>query len=205
MNILHKKLATTAVMSLALLGSGITGSAYADQSKQGSEKAAYEDSKMKDAWLHGKLETAYTLNSHLNPFRIDTEVKDGVAYLSGDVESDIDKELAAKVAMSIEGIRDVKNSLSVKPDIDKTQVAETEDGKRTTAQAISDATTTAVVKSKLLVNQNTKGLAIDVDTHNKVVTLSGKVDSSEEKELAELVAKEVDDVLDVENNLIVSR
>ena len=71
------------------------------------------DHKLKDAWLDGKLEVAYALNRHLNPFRIDTKVENGVAYLSGTVESEIDKDLAEQVALSIKGITRIENRLTV--------------------------------------------------------------------------------------------
>ena len=83
--------------------------AVAGETEQAREE--YTDSRMKDAWLDGRLETAYLLNRHLNSFTIDTKVKDGVAYLSGTVEYDIDKDLAQQVALGIEGINEVENEL----------------------------------------------------------------------------------------------
>jgi osmotically-inducible protein OsmY len=60
-----------------------------------------------------------------------------------------------------------------------------------------------MVKSKLLWNGSTSGLEIDVDTHNDVVTLSGDVDSAQEKALAGQVAETTEDVRSVENQLSV--
>ena len=66
-----------------------------------------------------------------------------------------------------------------------------------------DATTTAAVKSRLIANTNTKCLQIDVDTRNDVVTLSGRVATGEQKELAEQIAGNTRDVDSVRNLLVV--
>ena len=68
---------------------------------------------------------------------------------------------------------------------------------------VDDATTTAAVKSQLIRNNNTKGLQIDVDTRDDVVTLSGRVATAEEKALAEEITRHTSDVADVRNNLVV--
>ncbi|MFC6669947.1 BON domain-containing protein [Marinobacterium aestuariivivens] len=52
-------------------------------------------------------------------------------------------------------------------------------------------------------NRNTGGLAIDVDTRNAVVTLSGSVKSDAEAELAGRIAQNTRGVSSVENQLTV--
>lgn len=74
-------------------------------------------------------------------------------------------------------------------------------GHRTAGETISDASITASVKTRLLADQRTDGLKIDVDTQSGVVYLSGEVKSSEEVALAESIAQRVDGVASVENNL----
>jgi hyperosmotically inducible periplasmic protein len=156
--------------------------------------------KIEDAWIDGSIETAFLFNTHLNNFKIDTDVNDGVVTLSGTVESDIDRDLAEEIAKGVEGVSQVNNQLVV-------GAVEPEDRDRAEAQSrdfrqwAEDATTTAEVKAKLLANDNTEGLAIDVDTRANVVTLTGKVDSKEEAQLAEQIADNVDGVAEVQNEL----
>lgn len=64
-----------------------------------------------------------------------------------------------------------------------------------------NATTTAVVKSRLLIDDQTQGLRINVDTRDHVVRLSGDVDSDAGRELAGQIAGNVDEVLRVQNDL----
>ncbi|MBA3564942.1 MAG: BON domain-containing protein [Gammaproteobacteria bacterium] len=156
-----------------------------------------EHSALKDAWLDGKLEAAYALNRHLNPFTIDTSVEDAMVVLSGHVESEIDRELAGDIAQNIEGVTAVRNDLIVQPGEPRTAAGR----ERTFAQRIDDATTTATVKSKLLIDGETQGLRLDVDTLDHVVTLSGDVDTAAESDLAEQIASNIDEVERVQNEL----
>lgn len=168
----------------------------------------------KDAWITGKVETVMLLNGHLNNFAIDTDTDNGKVTLTGAVESEVDRELAGALASGIEGVTSVDNQLVV--DSDKAMMASKERDKayegnqryedregRTFGTWVDDATTTAAVKSKLLANSETKGLEIDVDTRGDIVTLSGRVQSDEVKQLAQQIAKNTGDVADVRNNLVV--
>lgn len=156
----------------------------------------------KDAWIDGKLEAVYALNRHLSAFAIDTEVDQGVVRLTGRVPHDIDRDLAGELAKNIDGVVEVDNDLTVVTDAG---VAPKEGADRSFGAWIDDATTTASVKSRLLGNQNTAGMQIDVDTRGDVVTLSGEVASAEEKALAEELARSTGDVKDVRNQLVVRK
>lgn len=69
------------------------------------------------------------------------------------------------------------------------------------AQAVDDATITASVKSKLLADDQVKGTSINVDTSNGTVRLTGSVSSQAEIDRALQIARGVDGVKNVENNL----
>lgn len=155
---------------------------------------------LREARQEGSIWTAITLNRHLNPFTIDVDVENGTAILTGQVESDIDRDLAEQVALGIDGIEKVDNQLKVDAGTEPRQ-AGTE---RDLAQRIEDATLTATIKSKLLWNSNTEGMDVNVDTRGGVVTLKGEARSPEAKELAGRLASNTDGVSDVNNLLSVS-
>lgn len=190
---MNKRLST---VTLGTLASFTAFGALADSSTFQGEA--------RDAWITGKIESAYVLNGHLNPFAINTDVQNGVVHLHGTVASDIDRDLAGEIAEGVEGVSEVKNDLEV--DEAKATAAREQRpaGERDFGTWVDDATTTAVVKSKLLGNANTEGLKIDVDTNDDVVTLSGRVASDKEKQLAEEIAKNAGDVESVRNNLTVA-
>jgi osmotically-inducible protein OsmY len=161
---------------------------------------------VKDAWIDGKLEAVYALNRHLSALAIDTSVAQGVVQLTGEVHSDIDRDLAGELAKGIDGVVEVDNDLLVAPRADAGDASiPATAADRSFGVWIDDATTTASVKTKLLNNPNTGGLQIDVDTRGDVVTLSGEVGSAEESALAEGLARNTGDVKDVRNQLVVRK
>lgn len=66
---------------------------------------------------------------------------------------------------------------------------------------MGDAALTAKVKTALLADSDVKGLKIDVDTKDGVVTLSGEIDQKANVEKAETIAKGIDGVKSVDNRL----
>ncbi|MGV8919007.1 MAG: BON domain-containing protein [Pseudomonas sp.] len=149
-----------------------------------------------EARQEGSIWTAFALNRHLSPFNIDVHVENGTARISGKVENQVDRELAEQIALDTKGIEQVDNRLEVDPN-----VAAEPGTKANMAQRFDDATLTATVKSKLLWNSVTEALNIQVDSKNGVVTLKGRAQSADAKELAGSLASNTDGVTEV-NNLI---
>jgi osmotically-inducible protein OsmY len=166
--------------------------------------AADDSQPVKDAFITGKLEGTYLLNRHLNVFTIHPETTKGVVHLTGTVESEIDRDLAGELAKGIDGVVSVKNDLIVKAG-SRPAHGETDKTGRTFGAYVDDATTTAMVKLKLLGDPNIKGLKIAVETRGDVVTLSGKVGSAEQKQLAEQLARNTGDVKNVRNELVIDK
>lgn len=73
---------------------------------------------------------------------------------------------------------------------------------RTVGTFVDDATITARVKSGLVANDGLSALAIEVETHEGVVQLSGFVNTEDQIEVAEEIAERQKGVRDVENDLI---
>ena len=79
---------------------------------------------------------------------------------------------------------------------DKTKAAAKQSG-----EVVSDAAITSAVKTKLLGDPDVKGLNIDVDTSNGVVTLTGVVHTAAERTEALRLTRETNGVKNVKNNL----
>lgn len=157
---------------------------------------------VKDAYLKGKIVGALAFNPHVNAFDIDVKVNKGVASLGGTVDTEIERDLAVEIARGIKDVKDVRSDITVKAG---TRSARAESMRRSLGQKFDDAGTTASVKTKLLANQSTGGLVINVTTTNGVVVLSGSVKSDAEKDLAERIAGNTSGVLDVRNELVVAK
>lgn len=179
----------------------------ADRNTQAAEEKSenYGDkaqSALAEAWLDGKLDTTLLLMDEVDSFSIDSKVENGIAYLSGSVDSDIERDLAEEIALSVDGVESVENELEVKQDDEGKSDAPGADERF--RNAVKSAALTARIKSELLFNSNVSGLSIDIDSHKDNVTLNGSVDSELSKELAGKIAQNAAGEREVTNNLSIA-
>lgn len=151
---------------------------------------------VQDARLQGALQSALSLNRVLNPFRIEVTVNGANARLTGEVENNVERQLAEHVALATHGIEQVDNQLQINPALVERPLE-----LRAYAQRLEDATLAAVLRARLLWSRITEKAAIEVESREGVVTLRGKVDSAEAKELAGVLARTTEGVHLV-NNLV---
>ena len=151
---------------------------------------------VQDARLEGALQTALSLNEVLNPYAIHVEIDGARARLSGKVENQVERQLAGRVAQATRGIEAVDNQLVLDPDL-----AEQPADLRAYAKRLHDATLSAIVQARLLWSRATQNTDIEAQSREGVVTLRGRVDSVEAKELAGVIARMTDGVYLV-NNLV---
>jgi hyperosmotically inducible protein len=107
------------------------------------------------------------------------------------------KEGASKVG------EEIKEGADKVGDAAKRGADRAEDMAREGASKVGDAGLTAAVKAKMLADDDVRGLAIDVDTSNGVVTLTGNVKSATEKAEAVRIARGTDGVKSVNDNLTI--
>ncbi|MEL0640212.1 BON domain-containing protein [Pseudoalteromonas aliena] len=165
----------------------------------GAQASSWEN-ESKDAWIDGKAETVLLMNTNLNNFDINTDVKNGKVVLTGKVNSDLDKELAEELVISLDGVTDVDNNLTVVKDMD---AKTTDTDMDTDDNDLTDAKITTVITTRFLFNSEVDGTDIDVDTDKGVVKLKGSVESEAEKQLAVKIAKNAEDVRDVVDELTI--
>ncbi len=115
---------------------------------------------------------------------------------------------ALQIARNTRGVTDVIDKItissSVEPGATPTtgRFGETLPGPAA-PEVITDAGITAKVKTRLLADPDVSGLRIDVDTSDRIVTLTGTVSSASEKARALALAGKVDNVTRVEDRLTV--
>ena len=178
-----KRTLTAALISVALG----TASISAQASNEWEDEA-------RDAWIHGSAQTSLMLNTNLNAFRISSSVEDGVVTLEGEVQTSTDKALAEELVEGIDGVRSVNNNLEVREE-------DSDDDNGGMRQTLSDGRIFTVLKSRLLMSGDVSGRDIEVEVDNGVVTLSGDVKSSSERDLAIEKARNTNGVKDVRDNL----
>jgi osmotically-inducible protein OsmY len=118
---------------------------------------------------------------------IDVSTVDGVVTLSGTVDNLLTKERAAEIAANTVGVRAVVNLLTVRPQSEQTDLA------------LEQA-----VRAALLLGPATDSYEVDVSASEGQVTLTGAVQSWQEKRLSETVASSVAGVTDVTNEIQVA-
>ena len=152
-----------------------------------------------DAWLITKVKT--TLLYHRGVSAIKTEVlaKDGIVTLRGEAINAAQKNLATEYANDVEGVKSVKNEMTVVAPKEQT-IGEK---KEAMGESIDDASTTALVKSTLLHHRSTSALNTKVETKDGVVSLMGKAKNSAEKDLVTKIVSDVQGVKKVDNNMSV--
>jgi osmotically-inducible protein OsmY len=157
------------------------------------------DSAVGDSWVKSKLESSYALDDDLSALDIDTDVEGGHVTLSGTVATEDQRQMAEEVALGIEGVSAVDNQLMVAADAGTPEAVADDDS----GSAVGDAALTAKVKSMLIGDDTIEGTDIDVDTQGSVVTLRGRVSTEEQRTRALELAREVDDVQSVQDELVV--
>lgn len=156
---------------------------------------------LNDAWLDGKLATVIVLNEYLNPFKIETDVVNGKATLTGRVRTTVHKALASELALGVEGITDIDNQLVVtdSPSLGQRAVSTAED----VSGDMLDVSISAAVSTKLMLRSEVDSSGIDVSTDSKTVTLEGSVPNAVQRDMAEQIALNTFQVTAVVNQLAV--
>lgn len=66
-----------------------------------------------DAYIAGRLVTAYALSEQLSRFRLRVQVRDAIVSLSGTVEEEVQRDLARQIARDLDDVREVRCEIRV--------------------------------------------------------------------------------------------
>jgi hyperosmotically inducible periplasmic protein len=192
-HVLHN-LAFTGGIALAIAGIADTVAADLTENAKNEQVA--------DARRETQILTSFRMNRNLRAYDLTVLVDGDRAALGGAVESDAARDLAGQVAAGVHGVEAVDNRIR----IDASAVPRKRDGTeaRRADTRVEDATITAAVESMLSWNSHTEGLDAHVDTRNGSVTLAGSSISYAERDTAGLVARAIDGVVDVNNQLVLT-
>jgi osmotically-inducible protein OsmY len=132
------------------------------------------------------VETVLMREESVSWHLIDVHTKEGIVTLSGSVDNILAKERAASIAGRVKGVRSVLNNLTVEP------------VPRSDGEVYED------MMRALLEDPATEVYEVSPQVKDGVVTLTGTVDSWQEKRLCEQVAKGVKGVRDIQNKIEVA-
>lgn len=146
-----------------------------------------------DAVLTTKVKSAMLADDYVKSLDIKVETFKGDVMLSGFVDTQAQMDRSVEVAKAVMGVRNVNNKLSLK------------DGTQSVGNKIDDTVITASVKAAMLADSIMKSREVSVVTMKGEVQLSGYVDSETQMSHATDVAKTVEGVVSVVNNMSVKK
>ena len=145
---------------------------------------------MDDSSITAKVKAALVDHESIKSTDISVKTDNKVVTLSGFVESQTQAEEAVKVAKGVEGVSSVSDKLHVR------------DSKESSVKGYAgDAATTSEIKAKLLADDIVPSRMVKVETTDGVVQLSGTVENQAQSDRAESIAKAIDGVKSVKNDL----
>jgi len=142
-----------------------------------------------DSRIESSATTSYVFKTYLKDDSISVDSKDGIVTLTGSVAEESHKSLAENTVASLPGVKSVNNELQITGE----QPAEH-----------SDAWITTKVKTALLFHRNVSATGTTVYTKDGVVTLQGVASSMAQKELTTEYAKDIDNVVQVNNEMTIA-
>ena len=165
-------------MTIWILGAGTAAPALAEQ--MGPDQARQQVA---------QIQLRLQKNPDLRNNTIGVSVNNGVATLTGTVDTQAEKSGAARLAL-VSGIVGVDNRLDV--------------GSSGVRQAVSDSGLTAKIKGKLMEDELTRFADVSVTTNNGVVTLTGTVPDQQALKQVVSIARGSEGVTRVESDVTIA-
>ena len=195
---ISKTLLAVTLGSVLVSGSALAETSTMDKAQNTADTAGEKiDSSMNkvgnfmdDSSITAKVKAALVDHESIKSTDISVKTDNKVVTLSGFVESQTQAEEAVKVAKGVEGVSSVSDKLHVR------------DSKESSVKGYAgDAATTSEIKATLLADDIVPSRMVKVETTDGVVQLSGTVENQAQSDRAESIAKAIDGVKSVKNDL----
>ena len=149
-----------------------------------------------DTWIGRKAKLALLFHRNVNAGKTGIVVADGVVTLTGEASSLAQKELTGEYASDIEGVKEVKNNMTVAT----TPVP----AEQSPGEKLDDASISAQVRTALLTHRSTSAVKTKVETRDCEVTLTGIAKNAAEKALVTKLVSDINGVTAVKNQMTVA-
>jgi hyperosmotically inducible protein len=182
----------TLIIGAALVAFLAAGCSRQDESPAASAKTTV-GTEIDDTVVTTKVKSALLADADIKSFDLKVETRTGAVQLSGFVDNQPQIERAITATQAVEGVKSIENRISLK------------DGQVTVGNTVDDGIITAKVKSALLADPNVKSFDIAVVTRKGGVQLSGFVDNQAQIDLAIELARKVEGVANVGNEMSIKK
>ncbi len=157
------------------------------------DAAARAGDQLADSWITTKVQAQYFADADVKARYLNVSTRDGVVTLTGRVDTENARDQALQIAKNTDGVREVQDRLTVGPPANASA----------TSEQIDSAWITTKIQAKYFTEPDVNGRDLDVSTVNGVVTLSGRVETEQQKALALSIARSTDGVTRVEDRVAV--
>ena len=136
-----------------------------------------------DSIMQKNLSARMVLSDKKYLLSVKSKVLDGRIFLTGKVDNPEEKLKLTKLAWETDGVRSVRNDIRIKE-------------KFNFKQSAKDILITSQLRTAFILNKEIKATNYQIDTYKKKIYIYGIAITEEEKDL---VLKEANEILDVEN------
>ena len=197
MNVFQDLIRPNAILCAILSGAALILVSGCDTQKADTRAAAPTTTsvgtEIDDSVVTAKVKSALLADPDIKSFDLKVETRKGEVMLSGFVGSQAQVDRAILVARGVEGVKDVANKMDLK------------EGDATVGNIVDDGIVTAKVKSALLADPSIKSFDIAVVTRKGEAQLSGFVENQAQIDRATELARAVDGVKSVANEMSVKK
>lgn len=161
------------------------------------------DQPVDDSVITTKVKARLVKDKQVRARDIEVKTVNGVVELSGTARSKREASKAASIARKVKGVKSVKNDIQVAaaaapekmPAKDRPATAQRSD------HPVSDSVITTKVKALYVKDKDVSFRSIEVKTVNGIVHLGGTAKSKQEADKAESMARDVEGVKSVRNDI----
>ena len=146
-----------------------------------------------DTVVTASVKSALLADPEIKSFDFKVETRKGEVMLSGFVDNQAQLDRANALARAVPGVTSIQNRVTLKT------------GSRTVGNKVDDSIITAKVKAALIGDQVIKSTDIAVVTRKGEVQLSGFVNSQTQIDRAVLIAKAIEGVANVNNEMVIKK
>jgi len=173
--------------------------------------AACTERQVDDAMLTAKIKARMTADGRISPSRVGVDTLNGDVMLRGETPTQEEKDAAAEVARSVEGVRSVSNQIIVNPAVAGTGIPSGEEIKRQAEKAVSDVgqevkkgAEDALLLGEIKARLGAAGYSdISVSVDQGVVTLKGEAPADKDRIAVEAIVEKIKGVEKVNNQLTI--
>lgn len=148
-----------------------------------------------DTRIGRNVKLTLLLHRNVNALKTDVVVKEGVVTLMGVASSIAQKELTTEYANDIEGVKEVKNEMTVATTHEPQELSE--------SVKMDDVSISAQVKTALLNHRSTFAIKPRVETRYGKVILTGIAKNAAEKSLVTKLVEDIQGVVSVKNEMTI--